>query len=593
MSLELKRPGVSPPEKIIVTDFKYINSSSGWDILLRCPNNQAHNHNDDHWSCRGNESEKRVHCPVCQFGAVFWDNDKAHGGNNMGQKTSKRLLQEAKEKEMKSNIFAGIDIDIENWSGYDDKIKEEVRIRLPYDLCSLPEDERTIVMRSIVEAGIFRISELRTRVKRTNQMLEKQKESVKEKKRGKKKIILTKGWFPELINLIKIDGVVHYLLDDKDNKLYTAKTIEIGDNEFKPKQDLPIEYPTKKILELSREIDFSLLLKAVERFIRRYLEMPDESSYFLIALWVFHTYIADREFLTPYLFFYGAFGTGKSQAGDILKHLAYKAETITDVTSASLFRGIQYYRNTLLFDEIKLWGYGSNPDIVSIILSGYQRKDAVPRVDMNEKKDVEDQIKYYRTFSPKVFSTTEPIQGRVKSRCLHFIMKQNVRVAVEDLIDQDEKGLEQAEYLRNCLTIFRANFLNKEFKKLEKIGRRRLSQIITPLYRIVIEIAPAREEEFKEIVKRLEKEKKEVKTLSLEAEIIEVFVDRAENKNTYSIGSKDLCQILNVDRSKKSEINTMNLHHTMPPLGFKKATKQPREWYIDKKTLKQLEEEYL
>lgn len=592
MTIELKRPGVSPPEKIIVTDYRYINSSSGWNILLRCPNSQAHNHNDDDWSCRGNSLAKRIHCPVCQFGAVFWDNDKIYGKNNTEQKTSKRYLQEAKEKEMKSSIFAGIDIDIDNWSGYNEKIKEEVKERIPFDLSFIPEDERTIAMSSIVSAGIFRISELRTRVKRFSQTLEKQKESIKEKKKEKKQTILTKGWFPELINLIKIDGVVHYLLD-KDDKLYTSKTVKIGGHEFKPKQDLPIEYPTKEILEMSREIDFADLLKDVEKFIRRYLEMPDESDYFLISLWVFHTYLADREFLTPYLFFYGAFGTGKSQAGDVLKHLAYKAETITDVTSASLFRGIQYYRNTLLFDEIKLWGYGSNPDIVSIILSGYQRKDSVPRVDMDEKKDKENQIKYYKTFSPKVFSTTEPIQGRVKSRCLHFIMRQNVRIAVEDLIDQDEKGLKQAEYLRNCLTIFRANFLNKEFKRLEKIGRRRLSQIITPLYRIVMEIAPDREEEFKEIVKQLEKKKKETKTLSLEAEIIEIFVDRAENKDTYSIGSKDLCEALNTDRSKGSEINTTKLYHTMSPLGFKKATKQPREWYIDKRTLKQLEEEYL
>ena len=73
MTIELKRPGVSPPEKIIVTDYKSVNSSSGWDILLRCPNSQAHNHNDDHWSCRGNSSERRVKCPVCEFAAVFWD----------------------------------------------------------------------------------------------------------------------------------------------------------------------------------------------------------------------------------------------------------------------------------------------------------------------------------------------------------------------------------------------------------------------------------------------------------------------------------------------------------------------------------------
>ncbi|MBA7585195.1 hypothetical protein ES708_27166 [subsurface metagenome] len=167
-----------------------------------------------------------------------------------------------------------------------------------------------------------------------------------------------------------------------------------------------------------------------------------------------------------------------------------------------------------------------------------------------------------------------------------------MRVAVEDLIDQDEKSLDQAEYLRNCLTIFRANFLNKKFKKLDKIARRRLGQILTPLYRIVMEIVPDREEEFKEIVKQLDKKRKEIKTLSLEAEIIQIFVDKAKN-DIDSIGSKDLCEILNIDRSKTAEISTSKLYYKMAPLGFKKTKARPRQWFINKETLKSLEEEYL
>jgi len=558
--------------------------------LARCINPA---HEDRHPSMGINKIKGEYNCISCQDAkGVTWARHLREKGENYKPKSNKKLLQEAKDKEIKSDIFLGIKTDIDNWEGYDNTIKDEVRIRIPFDLCFLPEDERNIAITLIVEAGIFRIAELRGMVRKALNELKKQERKIKGKEKEKQKTILTKGWFPGLIHLIKVKGVVHYLLD-KDNKLYIAKTVNIDGQRYRPKQDLPIYYATTKVLDMPRDIDFADLLKDVELYIRRYVEMPNESDYFLLSLWTFHTYIADRESLTPYLFFYGAYGTGKSQAGDVLQHIAYKAESITDVTSASLFRGIQYYRNTLLFDEIKLWGRDANPDILSIILSGYQRKDSIPRVDMNEKKDVENQIKYHRTFSPKAFSTTAPIQGRVKSRCLHFTMKQNITEAVEDLIDQSEKGLEQAEYLRNCLTIFRANFLNKKFKKLEKIGRRRLSQIITPLYRIVMEIAPDREEEFKAIVKHLEKEKKETKTLSLEAEIIEIFVNRAEDKDTFSIGSKDLCEILNVDRSKKSEINSMSLFYKMPPLGFKKETKQPREWYIDKEALKNLEEEYL
>jgi len=548
------------------------------------------NHKDVHPSMGINIITGEYNCLGCHIAkGVTWERHLRDNGDGSRRKSSKRYLQEKKDSEIKSEILMAIDTDINNWEGYFPETKEEVRVRIPYDLYFLPESDRTVAMETITKAGIFRMSELRSRVKKVIYLLEKQKKSVKEEE--KKKIILTKGWFPGLIHLIKFDGVVHYLLD-KDNKLYTAETVKIGDNEFKPKQDLPINYATKKVLDMSRNINFADLLKDIEIFIRRHLEMPEEDDYFLVALWVFHTYLIDREFLTPYLYFYGAYETGKSQAGHVLKHIAYKAENLTSVTSASLFRGIQYYKNTLIIDEIKLWGYNSNPDIVSVILSGYQRKDAVPRVDVNEKRDVEDQIKYYDVFGAKVICTTEAIDVRIKSRCLYFTMKQNARMAVEDLIDQNEKSLEQSEYLRNCLTIFRANFLNKKFKKLDKIARRRLGQILTPLYRIVMEIAPDREEEFKGIVKQLDKKRKEVKALSLEAEIIQIFVDKAK-KEIYSIGSKDLCEILNIDRSKTAEISTSKLYHRMTPLGFKKPKSQPREWFIDKERLKNLEEEYL
>jgi hypothetical protein len=534
---------------------------------------------------------KRVYiCRACGASGSLWDDSKAKG-NSKSYKPKKNYLLEAEDKKIKSDIFAELDIDIDpdNWNAFDEATKERERNNIAFRLACLPADERAMPMGAIIGAGILKKTDLKERITIVSQLIKKKLQSIKEKEEKKK--ILTKGWFPGLIHLIKVGDVVHYLLD-KDNKLYTAETVKIGDNEFKPKQDLPINYATKKVLDIPRNINFADLLDDVEKFIRRHLEMPEESDYFLLALWVFHTYIIDREFLTPYLYFYGAYGTGKSQAGHVMKHIAYKAENLTTVTSASLFRGIQYYKNTLIIDEIKLWGYNSNPDILSVILSGYQRKDSVPRVDLNEKIDAEDQIKYYDVFGPKAICTTEAIEARIKSRCLYFIMKQNVRVAVEDLIDQDEKSLDQAEYLRNCLTIFRANFLNKKFKKLDKIARRRLGQILTPLYRIVMEIVPDREEEFKEIVKQLDKKRKEVKTSSLEAEVIQIFVDKAKN-DIDSIGSKDLCEILNIDRSITAEISTMKLYYKMIPLGFKKTTTQPRRWSVDQKILKRLEEEYL
>ena len=77
MTIELKRPGVNPPEKIIIKDedCKRINSTTGWDMMCRCPMSENHQNNDDNFSLAVNEREKRAKCTIqaCGFAAIFWD----------------------------------------------------------------------------------------------------------------------------------------------------------------------------------------------------------------------------------------------------------------------------------------------------------------------------------------------------------------------------------------------------------------------------------------------------------------------------------------------------------------------------------------
>ena len=594
MTIELKRPGVSPPEKIIVTDYKSVNSSSGWDILLRCPNSQAHNHNDDHWSCRGNSSERRVKCPVCEFAAVFWDESKAKG-NSKSYKPKKNYLSEAEDKKIKSDISAELstDIDPDNWNAFDGATKERERINIVFRIACLPVAERAIPMGAIIGAGIFKKTDLNERVNIISHLIKKKLESIKEKE--KKKKILTKGCPEDLINLIKIDGVVHYLFN-KDNKLYSTETIEIDGTTYRAKQDLILNYITESIFDIDHNgVDFADLLKDVERFVRRHVEMPNEHDYFLLALWVFHTYIIDLEHITPFLYFQGEFGTGKSQAGDILKHIAYKAESQTSLTPATMFRSAQYYQTTLVVDGITLVGRDANPDIIDLVKSRYERLSAVPRIDSDDK-DRENQIKYYKVFGPLAMGSEQGLLPAIKSRTIHFIMKENIREAVETLIEEDEKSLETAEELRNKLTIFRATLLNKwkrkELKGLKHFARRRLGQILKPLYRVIMEVAPEREEEFLSIVKFLTKKAKKVKQMSLEAEVVKILLDYVKDGKDF-IGSLDLCGLLNEDRSESVQINTMKIHYVMESLGFESARIGKKGYLIKKELLKNLKEQYI
>ncbi|GAI54900.1 unnamed protein product, partial [marine sediment metagenome] len=68
----------------------------------------------------------------------------------------------------------------------------------------------------------------------------------------------------------------------------------------------------------------------------------------------------------------------------------------------------------------------------------------------------------------------------------------------------DEK---KAQELRNKLTIFRANELDTELKQpsFKEVGRRRLGEILKPLWQMLMLTSPVLEDEFKSTLKEIEK----------------------------------------------------------------------------------------
>ena len=68
--------------------------------------------------------------------------------------------------------------------------------------------------------------------------------------------------------------------------------------------------------------------------------------------------------------------------------------------------------------------------------------------------------------------------------------------------------------MRNRLTIFRAKYFNKELPKVELKARRRLGEIMKPLYQILMLIDGDRKEEFEDYVSLEEVKKREEEGIS-------------------------------------------------------------------------------
>jgi hypothetical protein len=404
------------------------------------------------------------------------------------------------------------------------------------------------------------------------------------KKTNPKMKEVTKTLVPGFIHLVKEDGVVKYLLKDGNN-LKIVEEYKTDKGVWTPKQDLPIEHISKEILDLSMELDYKELLDEVISFIRSYVELPSESDYLYLALWVFHSYLIEKFDVTPLLYFYGVHVTGKTRAGEVLGKISFKCQRSTAPTEATLFRGASYFKNALVIDEIKLWGSDANQDVANLIKSRYKRGLKVERVNLN--KTGENQVEYFDVFAPLIICTTEGLPEIIESRCLLFSMQPNVSPNVEKRIDE-----KWARELRNKLTIFRANELDKEFKEPSRIARRRLNEILTPLFQVLLLTDPGREEEFKSTIKEIEKVRAIEEGNSFEAEIIDKVTEFIKEEKQDFVLTKDIANTLNENRAEKSKVSDMLISSRLKRLGFNKVrdpSTQRRGFYINPELLGRLQ----
>jgi len=518
-------------------------------------------HEDKHPSMGINTIKGVYNCLVCNIKGVTWEKYLAGRGKGKDykRKGDKNYMQERKEQEVKNDILMAIDTDLLNWSGYDSDIKENCRARIAFDLCFIPEDERVIAIGALTKAEIFKRSELLRRIKIVKSSLGKRKE--KEKKEDK--TVKTKTLIPGLIHLVKENEKVGYLLQNSGN-FYIEETFTGEDGvTYKPKGDLPIHYCGADILEESRELDYSFLLNDIIKFIKKYLELPKESGYLILGLWVFYSYLIEKFDTTPILYFYGVYETGKSRAGEVLKELGFRCEMITSPTEAVLFRGADYFKGSLIVDQVKIWGSEGNKDIATLIKARYKRGLIVPRINLN--KAGEDQIEYFDTFGPMVICTDETMPQDIESRCITFQMRKNNNPGVEGTIDR-----ELAKSIRNKLIIFRANLTEKELKELEPVSRRRLNEILYPLYQILMEVAPERKDEFKLVIKEIEQKKEGEEGLTLEADIVNEIVKYYNKTGEESVLTSEIVNRLNEGKREKEQFSDRLISLRTNRLGFEK-----------------------
>ncbi len=178
---------------------------------------------------------------------------------------------------------------------------------------------------------------------------------------------------------------------------------------------------------VSPEPELAQLLGEIERYVRRFVA-ASEAQLVTIALWIVHTYAIDAADITGYLNVYSAVKrSGKTLLLDVLAVLVRQPTQAADMSPAVLFRVVDEFRPTLLFDEVDVI-FGGNgeraADLRGLLNAGYRRGGAAWRMEMTGRTGV---ARSFDVFCAKALAGIGRLPSTLEDRSLPIELARKVR----------------------------------------------------------------------------------------------------------------------------------------------------------------------
>ena len=168
------------------------------------------------------------------------------------------------------------------------------------------------------------------------------------------------------------------------------------------------------------DVEVRELLDATYDFLSRFLVMTDDGLR-VLALWTFHTWAFEAAETTPYLSIRSPEReSGKTRAIEVVSLITRSSEQVADASISALFRSIEKFRSTLLFDEVDGIFKGrdeDSKDLKRLLNSGYRTGATVLRT-VGEQHEP----KRFSTFSPKLLAGIGGLSDTLESRCVPILM---------------------------------------------------------------------------------------------------------------------------------------------------------------------------
>ncbi len=268
--------------------------------------------------------------------------------------------------------------------------------------------------------------------------------------------------------------------------------------------------------------DVSQLVLKIRLFIRTYVALSPRfettATYYVLLTWLY-----DRFNELPYLRVRGEPGSGKSRFLQVVGSICYRPMFASGASTVSpLFRIIDSFRGTLVFDESDFRFSDEKAEIVKILNNGNAKGFPVLRCEAT-KKGVYDPVAYH-VFGPKLIATRGAFEDRaLESRCITEAMSTTPRRPMP--VTLPASFHEEALALRNQLLSFRFETwatTSSEGVVLDPDLEPRLNQVLGPLASVMDEEA---RNELRSAAFAMQGESVTDRGMTVEAEVLEVIRD--------------------------------------------------------------------
>jgi hypothetical protein len=171
--------------------------------------------------------------------------------------------------------------------------------------------------------------------------------------------------------------------------------------------------------------DTAALLNEIREFLHRYLVLPSDYFYDVVALWVLHAWAIGAAETSPRLLLKSPEKeSGKTRALELLDLLTPMARLVFNTSIAAIYRRLKETQMTLLVDEcdaVFSARAGHNfDDLRALLNAGYRRSGTVDRVVGEGKKM---RVEEFPVFAATALAAIGNLPDTIESRAIHIPMR--------------------------------------------------------------------------------------------------------------------------------------------------------------------------